>query len=89
MLDLTKGIKGVLTTSDWIVANDGHQYKAFFGFCRTYKAEDVIGCKTGSGQADFIIQVGTLYPLILPGCQLLALHSMKSIPSGKNIFEVV
>lgn len=57
MIDLSNPVYGVVTLDDWIQSADGNQYKGVWGLCQAKKAEDVIGCKTGSGQADFVIVI--------------------------------
>lgn len=89
MIKLTKPQKGIVSTSAWLHTNDGHNYKAFFGLCHVLKAEDVIGCKTGSGQADFVIVLGTKYPMIITGCQFQAFHACDKKPCSNEIFEVI
>lgn len=72
--------KGVVSTSDWIYGKDGNAYEAFFGKCYVLKAEDQIGCRTGSGQADFIVRIGTKDFLIISGCTFKGFQKCKSLP---------
>lgn len=89
MINLTKPHKGVVSTVNWIHVNDGHNYKAFFGLCRVCKAEDVMGCRTGSGQADFVILIGTKNPMVIAGCKFESFHACQSKPISNEIFEVL
>jgi len=87
LIDLTKPKKGVVTSSAWIYCKDGHSYRAFFGMCQIWKAQDVIGCRTGSGQADFLIRIGTINPIILAGCQFHSFQLCDKRPGGNAVYE--
>ncbi len=88
MIDLTKPQKGVISTSDWLHSSDGHNYKAFFGLCQVHKAQDIIGCRTGSGQADFVVIIGKKHPMIIAGCQFHSFHACVHKPLGNEVKEI-
>ncbi len=84
-----KNKKGIISLDDWIYDKRGNQYKAVFGKCTVVKAEDVMGCKTGSGQADFVIIVGQKEPMIIAGCQMHTFQECQELPQKTpNILEI-
>ena len=80
-----KPVYGVVTIHNWIYQGDGNSYKAVWGLCRAKKAENVIGCKTGSGQADFVIVVGKEEDVIIPGCEFISFIKRRELPTDKNV----
>ncbi len=88
MIDLTKPVRGTVSLTEWIQGADGNQYKAVWGLCQAKKAEDVIGCKAGSGQANFVIVVGEKHPVVIPGCQLVAFEQGDCSPTNKSILLI-
>lgn len=88
MIDLTKPVYGIVSLDDWIQGGDGNQYKAVWGLCQMKKAEDVIGCKAGSGQANFVIVVGEKHPMVIPGCQMMAFEQDDCPPTNKSILII-
>ncbi len=83
-----KPLLGVVTTRDWLHTNDGHNYKAFFGLCSVHKADEVMGCRTGSGQADFVIKIGETFPFVIAGCGFESFHACDSKPNSNEICEI-
>jgi len=88
MVDLTKSVYGIVSLDDWIQGADGNQYKAVWGLCQVKKAEDVIGCKAGSGQANFVIVVGEKNSMVIPGCQVMAFEINGNPPTNKSILLI-
>ena len=81
--------KGVVTVRNWVYCGDGNQYKAFYGWVRFEKAEDLLGFRPGSGQANFIITVGVEYPVLISGCEFVAFeHCDELTGRSKDIFWV-
>ena len=83
-----KPVYGVVTTHSWIYQGDGNSYKAVWGLCRVKKAENVIGCKTGSGQADFVIVVGKEGDVVIPGCEFISFIKRQQVPTDTNVLIV-
>lgn len=84
--------KGIVSTSSWIYAKDGNQYRAFFGKCSVLKAEETIGCRTGSGQADFVIKIEGKSKdwMIISGCEFKGFQICDELPPTalSNIFSI-
>lgn len=84
--------KGIISTLNWIYARDGNQYRAFFGNCSVLKAEESIGCRTGSGQADFIIKIEGKPKdfMIISGCEFKGFQKCDKLPPAAltNIFLI-
>ncbi len=76
--------RGVVTVRDWVWCADNNQYKAFFGNVKFEKAEDVLGYKPGSGQANFIVKVGLLNPIYISGCEFIAFHGCEELIGSKS-----
>ena len=75
--------RGVVTVRNWVYCGDGNQYKAFFGLVGFDKAEDILGFRPGSGQANFIIIVGVMNPVLISGCEFVAFENCKR-PTGRS-----
>jgi len=88
MINLSTPVYGVVTLDEWIQGTDGNQYKGVWGLCQTKKAEDVIGCKTGSGQADFVIVVGREGDVVIPGCSFKAFVKTGIPPVNTNVLVI-
>ena len=84
----TELVYGVVTLSEWIYEGDGNLYKAVWGLCQAKKAEDVLGCKTGSGQANFVIVVGRKGDVVIPGCSFGGFIKRQEVPTDKNVLIV-
>lgn len=83
-----KPVYGVVTVNNWLYQGDGNSYKAVWGLCQAKKAESIIGCKTGSGQADFLIVVGKEANVIIPGCEFIGFIKRQKVPTDKNVLIV-
>ncbi len=84
----TELVYGVVTVGEWLHDGDGNSYKAVWGLCQVKKAEDVLGYKTGSGQADFIVVVGREGDVIIPGCEFKGFIKRRKVPTDKNVLIV-
>lgn len=68
MIDFTKPL--IITTDNWFLAPDGHQYKHVWGTARVVNAETVLGRKP-ERSADWFVVVGEGFgAVMIAGCQI-------------------
>ena len=81
--------RGVVTVRNWVYTKDGSCYHALFGWVEFKKAEEVLGFRPGSGQANFIVTVGIANPIWVSGCEFVAFEQCDDL-SGcpKDVYWV-
>jgi len=74
---------GIVTTTDWIYAEDGQQRKAFF--CHRWEIKTdaempIEGFRSSERWSLFAIDVKGNVRMIIPGCKVIAFVSAKRAP---------
>lgn len=61
------GDKVLITSDNWFIAPDGHQYRAVWGTVKgIHDSESVLGVRTNSKSTNWYIEIGNM---LLAGCQ--------------------
>ena len=80
------GDKILITTKEWFIAPDGHQYRAVFGTVKGVRSdEETLGIKTNRGSTNWYVEIGNM---IVAGCQIhyaIKTDTVNRIPVSREI----
>lgn len=77
--------KYLITTTNWFYGDDGKQYRAVWGICKTISAKECLGIETNRHSTNWYVQVGheDKY-VIVAGCQIHYAIKCDSKPETGN-----
>lgn len=75
----------LVTTTDWFIAPDGHQYRAAWGKCHTHTTDEVFSFTPTRQHTNWFIEVGTgENSIIIAGCRVMYAVQQEKRPTKRT-----
>jgi hypothetical protein len=81
---LEPGIKGVVTSNDWIMCPDGDTSKYIYGALEVFSEGDLLGFVPKQDAGWYIV---VNRKVLIPGCQVRGIYLSNAKPAGRQVVE--